>query len=33
MTPTPCPDCDLPTWDGLHADGHTECLLREGCPS
>lgn len=32
--PSACPRCDLPVWPSglgaLHADGQTDCLLREG---
>lgn len=35
--PSACPRCDLPVWPSglgaLHADGSTDCLLREGVPT
>lgn len=27
--PTPCPTCNLPTWDGLHQTGHRDCYIDE----
>lgn len=27
--PVPCPDCDAPTWDGLHRNGHRACVMAE----
>lgn len=28
-SPTPCPTCHFPTWDGLHANGHRACWMHE----
>ena len=27
--PTPCPGCGAPTWDGLHRNGHRDCVMAE----
>lgn len=24
-----CPDCQAPTWDGLHKNGHQACVMAE----
>ena len=35
--PSACPRCDLPVWPSglgaMHADGQTDCLIREGVPT
>lgn len=35
--PSSCPRCGYPTWPSslgaMHADGQTDCLLRDGCPT
>lgn len=27
--PTPCPTCNLPTWDGIHQSGRRLCYMDE----
>jgi hypothetical protein len=29
IPPAECPGCGLPTWDGLHANGHRDCWMHE----
>ena len=28
-TPVPCPSCAAPTWNGLHRNGHADCVMAE----